>query len=101
MPIADSNGVKIAYVIVTRHDGVMRITMNRPTRKNALTAANMLTGNAVEEVEVRTKWGVRCRAGGYSDCRSRNNYLLGNAPPAFDILFWNSDTTSLPAQLHS
>ena len=30
-----------------------------------------------------------------------NNYLLGNAPPAFDILFWNSDTTSLPARLHS
>jgi polyhydroxyalkanoate synthase len=30
-----------------------------------------------------------------------NNYLLGNAPPAFDILFWNSDTTSLPAKLHS
>jgi polyhydroxyalkanoate synthase len=30
-----------------------------------------------------------------------NNYLLGNAPPAFDILFWNGDTTSLPARLHS
>ena len=30
-----------------------------------------------------------------------NNYLLGNAPPAFDILFWNADTTNLPAQLHS
>ena len=30
-----------------------------------------------------------------------NNYLLGNAPPAFDILFWNSDTTCLPARLHS
>jgi polyhydroxyalkanoate synthase len=30
-----------------------------------------------------------------------NNYLLGNAPPAFDILFWNSDTTALPARLHS
>jgi len=30
-----------------------------------------------------------------------NNYLLGNAPPAFDILYWNSDTTSLPARLHS
>ena len=30
-----------------------------------------------------------------------NNYLLGNAPPAFDILYWNSDTTRLPAQLHA
>lgn len=29
-----------------------------------------------------------------------NNYLLGNKPPVFDILFWNSDTTNLPAQLH-
>src|SRR5215510_2738852 len=30
-----------------------------------------------------------------------NNYLLGNDPPAFDILYWNNDTTHLPAQLHS
>jgi poly[(R)-3-hydroxyalkanoate] polymerase subunit PhaC len=30
-----------------------------------------------------------------------NNYLLGENPPAFDILFWNSDTTRLPAGLHS
>jgi polyhydroxyalkanoate synthase len=30
-----------------------------------------------------------------------NNYLLGNDPPAFDILYWNSDTTRLPAALHS
>ena len=29
-----------------------------------------------------------------------NNYLLGNAPPAFDILYWNNDTTRLPARLH-
>lgn len=30
-----------------------------------------------------------------------NNYLLGNAPPAFDILYWNSDSTRLPARLHA
>jgi polyhydroxyalkanoate synthase subunit PhaC len=29
-----------------------------------------------------------------------NNYLMGNAPPAYDVLYWNSDTTRLPAQLH-
>jgi polyhydroxyalkanoate synthase subunit PhaC len=30
-----------------------------------------------------------------------NNYLLGNAPPAFDVLYWNNDTTQLPAKLHA
>ena len=30
-----------------------------------------------------------------------NNYLLGNDPPAFDILYWNNDTTHLPAKLHA
>ena len=29
-----------------------------------------------------------------------NNYLMGEEPPAFDILFWNADTTNLPAALH-
>jgi hypothetical protein len=29
-----------------------------------------------------------------------NNYLLGRPPPAFDILYWNSDTTRMPARLH-
>ncbi len=30
-----------------------------------------------------------------------NNYLMGDDPPPFDILYWNNDSTNLPAQLHS
>ena len=29
-----------------------------------------------------------------------NNYLMGEQPPAFDILYWNGDSTNLPAKLH-
>jgi polyhydroxyalkanoate synthase len=29
-----------------------------------------------------------------------NNYLLGKKPPAFDILYWNNDTTRMSAGLH-
>jgi polyhydroxyalkanoate synthase len=30
-----------------------------------------------------------------------DNYLLGRTPPAFDVLFWNSDTTRMSARLHA
>ncbi len=30
-----------------------------------------------------------------------NNYLMGENPPAFDVLYWNNDSTNLPATLHS
>ena len=30
-----------------------------------------------------------------------NNYLKGASPVPFDILFWNSDSTNMPAKMHS
>lgn len=29
-----------------------------------------------------------------------NNYLLGKDPPTFDVLYWNADSTRMPAGLH-
>src|ERR1700758_830890 len=29
-----------------------------------------------------------------------NNYLMGKEPPAFDLLYWNSDQTRMPKALH-
>ena len=30
-----------------------------------------------------------------------NGYLLGKEPPALDLLFWNSDSTNMPAAIHT
>jgi polyhydroxyalkanoate synthase len=30
-----------------------------------------------------------------------NNWLMGEKPPAFDLLAWNNDSTRMPAKMHS
>jgi polyhydroxyalkanoate synthase subunit PhaC len=30
-----------------------------------------------------------------------NNYLMGNDPFPFDLLYWNADSTRMPARMHS
>ena len=76
-----------------------------------------LASAVVDERTVRVA-AAASRARGYLDGRSLaevfawlrpndliwnywvNNYLLGKKPPAFDILFWNADTTRMAAGLH-
>ena len=76
-----------------------------------------LASAVVDERTVRVA-AAASRARGYLDGRSLaevfawlrpndliwnywvNNYLLGKKPPAFDILFWNADTTRMTAGLH-
>jgi polyhydroxyalkanoate synthase len=68
--------------------------------------------------EVAAAAAARSRAQGYLDGRALaevfawlrpgdliwnywvNNYLLGKRPPAFDVLYWNADTTRMTAGLH-
>ena len=77
------------------------------------------TAGAFVDQRLATLAKARSRRRGYLDGRSLaevfawlrpgdlvwnywvNNYLLGQKPPAFDILYWNNDTTRMPAALHA
>ena len=71
------------------------------------------------ETEVRFLEWLMEASGGYLDGRNMaatfsilrandllwhyvvHNYLLGQEPPAFDLLYWNSDGTRVPGKVHS
>ncbi len=73
----------------------------------------------LSEPEVRLLEWLMQASGGYLDGRNMaatfnmlrandllwhfvvHNYLLGKEPPAFDLLYWNSDGTRVPGRVHS
>jgi polyhydroxyalkanoate synthase len=73
----------------------------------------------ISEPEVRLLEWLMAASGGYLDGRNMaatfnmlrsndllwryviHNYLIGQEPPAFDLLHWNSDGTRVPGRVHS
>jgi polyhydroxyalkanoate synthase subunit PhaC len=84
-------------VLDNEQAGTGSALVNRDLARAALSVSarkGYLDGNALAEVFAWLRpndliWGYVA-----------NNYLLGQRPPAFDILFWNQDTVRLAAGLH-
>ena len=77
--------------------GTTGALVDEPTAKAAIAASRArgyLDGKALAEVFA---W---LRPGDLIWNYWVNNYLAGRTPPAFDILFWNADTTRMTASLH-
>jgi polyhydroxyalkanoate synthase len=77
--------------------GMASAMLDEPTAKAAIAASaarGFLDGRALAEVFA---W---LRPGDLIWNYWVNNYLQGRTPPPFDILFWNADTTRMPAGLH-
>ena len=87
----------LVTVLDQERAGVASALIDETTAKHAVDASarqGYLDGNALAEVFAWLRpndliWNYWV-----------NNYLLGRKPPAFDILYWNADTTRMPARLH-
>lgn len=88
----------LPVAVLDSHDaGLSTAALNESTAKAAIAvsaARGYLDGRQLAEVFAWLKpadliWGYWI-----------NNYLMGRKPPAFDILFWNADTTRMAAHLH-
>jgi len=86
------------------------VTVLHP-KQNDIEAGSLISANGLELAKKRAaKKGViegNSLARGFAWLRPNdliwnyviNNYLMGDDPPAFDVLFWNSDATNLSASL--
>ena len=66
-----------------------------PTLESAISARGYLSGQQVADT-----WRS-VRANDLVWSFYVNRYLLGQEPPALDILFWNCDPTNMPAAMHT
>ncbi|MBS0473807.1 MAG: alpha/beta fold hydrolase [Proteobacteria bacterium] len=86
------------------------VTVLHP-KQNDIEAGSLMTANGLELAKKRAaKAGIikgNDLARGFAWLRPNdliwnyviNNYLMGDDPPAFDVLFWNADATNLSATL--
>jgi polyhydroxyalkanoate synthase len=84
-------------VLDNAHAGTVGALVDRPTAASALA-----------ESQRKGYLDGRALAGVFAWLRPNdlvwnywvNNYLLGKDPPAFDVLYWNADSTNMPHGLH-
>ena len=92
-------GVCLAVTVIDNHDAGTVAALSDPRlaalAKRRSARKGYLDGRALAEVFA---W---LRPGDLIWNYWVNNYLLGKRPPAFDILFWNVDTTRMTAGLHA
>jgi polyhydroxyalkanoate synthase subunit PhaC len=86
------------------------VTVLHP-KQNDIEAGSLMSANGLELAKKRAaKQGIiegNSLARGFAWLRPNdliwnyviNNYLMGDDPPAFDVLFWNADATNLSASL--
>jgi polyhydroxyalkanoate synthase subunit PhaC len=90
--------VLMVTVLDSEHAGTPAALVDRRTAAAAIAASRRrgyLDGRSLAEVFA---W---LRPGDLIWNYWVNNYLLGKKPPAFDVLFWNGDTTRMAAKLHA
>ena len=92
------SGLGLAVTVLDQdHAGLATAALNEQTAKAAIAVSasrGYLDGRHLAEAFAWLRptdliWGYWV-----------NNYLLGRKPPKFDVLFWNADTTRMPAALH-
>lgn len=108
--------VTLAYLTATG-DETINSTTYFATHQDFSNAGDVTV--FISEPEVQFLEWLMSASGGYLDGRNMaatfnmlrandllwnyvvQNYLLGKQPPAFDLLYWNSDGTRVPGRVHS